>query len=114
MKGLNDSNPDMIANNLEPFEPTHPGEIIKEEIAERGISQRRLAQQMGVSYSVLNEVLNGKRPVTIEYALMLEAALGIDADLWIGMQAAYNKQMAQRDSTLQKRLAHIRRIAAML
>ncbi|MBM6993757.1 MAG: HigA family addiction module antidote protein [Prevotella sp.] len=114
MTRLTEFSPDMIANNLNPYEPTHPGEMIKDEIAERGLSQRKLAQQMGVSYSVLNEVLNGKRPVTVEYALMLEAALGIDADLWIGMQAAYNKQMAQRDSQLQKRLDHIRRIAAML
>lgn len=111
---LNDVKPEMIANNLDSFEPTHPGEMIKDEILERGISQRNLAQQMGVSYSVLNEVLNGKRPVSIEYALMLEAALGIDADLWIGMQAQYNKQMAKRDSALQRRLAQIRKIASIL
>lgn len=105
---------DMIANNLEAFVPTHPGETIKEEIAERGISQRQLAKQMGVSYNVLNEILNAKRPVSVEYALMLEAALGIDADLWIGMQAEYNKQVAKRDLKLQKRLEHIRQLAAML
>ena len=34
---------------------------------------------MGVSYTVFNEILNGKRPVTTEYALLLEAALGTDA-----------------------------------
>lgn len=109
-----DCKPDMIANNLTPYEPTHPGELIKDEIAERGLSQRKLASQLGVSHSVLNEILNGKRPVTVEYALMLEAALGIDADLWIGMQAAYAKQMAIRDTSLQKRLEQIRRIAAAL
>ena len=42
------------------------------------------------------------------------AALGIDADLWIGMQAEYNKQVAKRDLKLQKRLEHIRQLAAML
>lgn len=35
--------PKMIANNLEPYHPTHPGEILKEEIEYRGISQRKLA-----------------------------------------------------------------------
>lgn len=64
----------MSANNLTSFEPTHPGEILKEEIEYRGVSQRKLAAQMGVSYSVLNEVLNAKRPVTAEYALLFEAA----------------------------------------
>jgi plasmid maintenance system antidote protein VapI len=33
----------MIANNLTPYEPTHPGEVLKEEIEYRGISQRKLA-----------------------------------------------------------------------
>ena len=46
---------------MEPFEPTHPGEVIKDEIEYRGISQRSLAAQIGVSYTQLNEVLNGKR-----------------------------------------------------
>ena len=35
----------MIANNLEPFEPTHPGELLKEEIECRGISQKELSRQ---------------------------------------------------------------------
>lgn len=50
--------PEMIANNLTPAFPTHPGEILKEEIEYRGISQRKLAQNMGIQYSVLNEILN--------------------------------------------------------
>ena len=49
--------PKMIANNLEPAFPTHPGEILKEEIEYRGISQRKLAERMGIGYSVLNEIL---------------------------------------------------------
>ncbi len=40
-------NPQMIANNLTPAYPTHPGEILKDEIEYRGISQRKLAEQMG-------------------------------------------------------------------
>ncbi|MDR1877749.1 MAG: HigA family addiction module antidote protein [Flavobacteriaceae bacterium] len=107
-------NPRMIANNLTPYEPTHPGEILKEEIEYRGISQRKLAAQMGVSYSVLNEVLNAKRPVTTEYALLFEAALGIDADIFIRMQANYNVQVAKKNKTFAKRLAKIRKMAAVL
>lgn len=56
----------MIANNLTPFIPTRPGEVIKDELEARGITQRKLADVTGISYSVVNEVLNGKRPVTIE------------------------------------------------
>ena len=90
----------MIANNMMPSEPVHPGLLLKEEIEYRGVTQKQLAQQMGVSYSVLNEILNGKRPVSIEYALYLEAVLGIDAQLWIQMQADYNLQVAKRERSI--------------
>ena len=41
-----------IANELKPFEPTHPGEVLKDEIDCRGISQRQLAHEIGVSSSL--------------------------------------------------------------
>ena len=59
--------PKMIANNLIPFEPTHPGEVLKDEIEFRGISQKKLAKEMGVSYTVLNEILNAKRSLNTKY-----------------------------------------------
>ena len=62
------------------FYPTHPGEVLKDELEERGISQRKFAESIGMGYSVLNEILNGKRPVTTNSALMFEAALDIPAD----------------------------------
>lgn len=80
------------ANEMMSSELIHPGEMIKDEIMARGLTQKKLAQQMGVSYTVFNEILNGKRPVTTEYALMLEAALGINANIWLGLQADYNMQ----------------------
>jgi addiction module HigA family antidote len=111
LKGID---PRMIANNLTPYEPTHPGEILKSEIEFRGISQKRLAEKMGVSYSVLNEVLNGKRPVTTEYALMFEAALDIDAEPLIGMQTDYNIQVTRKNKSFADRLAEIRKMSAMI
>ena len=92
----------------------HPGEMIKDEITARGITQKELAQKMGVSYTVFNEILNGKRPVTTEYALLLEAALGTDANIWLGLQADYNMQKMKQDNSFVKRLETIRRVAAVL
>ena len=109
---LNSVDPQMIANNMMPSEPVHPGTLLKEEIEYRGISQKQLAQQMCVSYSVLNEILNGKRPVSIEYALYLEAVLGINAQLWIQMQADYNLQVAKSDKSIKRHILQIRKIAA--
>ena len=101
------------ANNMESSMLIHPGEMIKDEIMARGLTQKELAQQMGVSYTVFNEILNGKRPVTTEYALMLEAALGTDAGIWIGLQADYNMLKAKQDKSFMKRLEKIRKIAAI-
>ena len=47
MTTLEGVNPQMIANNLKPFQPTHPGEVLKDELEYRGISQRGLAKQIG-------------------------------------------------------------------
>lgn len=106
--------PRMIANNLNPSRPIHPGEMLRDEIEYRGISQKALASEIGIPASILNEVLNGKRAVNTEYALLLEAALGIEADLWLRLQADYNKQIAKSDPSFMERLARIRRVAAFL
>lgn len=58
----------MEANKMEPFEPTHPGKVIKDEIEYRGISQMSLAARIGVSFTQLNEVLNGKHTLNTELA----------------------------------------------
>lgn len=104
----------MIANNLEPTFPTHPGTVVKEEIAYRGISQRRLAESIGVSSSLLNEVLNGKRALNTELALLLEKSLGIDAAPLLAMQTRYDLLSVKRDNDFMARLKNIRRIAAAL
>ncbi len=103
-----------IANKMMSSMLIHPGEIIKDEIRARGITQRELAEQMGVSYTVFNEILNAKRPVTTEYALLLEAALGTDANIWLGLQADYNMQKMKGDNSFMKRLEKIRKVAAIL
>lgn len=101
-------------DELLPSEPIHPGEMLKEELQARGISQRKFAALIGVSYSVLNEILNGKRPLTTEYALRIEAATGTKAYMWVNMQTAYNMQIAKRDNRLSAVLEQIRKAVATL
>jgi len=114
MNTLPNIDPMMIANNLVPFEPTHPGELIRDELEAREMSQAALAKQIGVSATLLNEVINGKRAVNTELALLLEASWGIPASLWLGLQSDYNMQVAKSDKSFMERLASIRRIAAVL
>ncbi len=103
----------MNANNIDPFYPIHPGEIVKDEVEYLGIKQRDLADRMGISYSQLNEILNGKRPVSTEIALMFEAVLGLEPIALTNMQNRYNMQVARKNKPLLERLAKIRRIAAI-
>ncbi len=103
-----------LANDMTSSLLIHPGEMIKDELEARGITQKELAQQMGVSYTVFNEIVNGKRPVTTEYALLLEASLGTSASLWLRLQADYNMQKVRQDKSFMQRLDRIRKYAAVL
>lgn len=96
------------------FQPSHPGLLLKDEVEYRGISQRKLAEEMGLSCSVINEILNGKRPLTPTTSLLFEASLGVDADTLMRMQTKYNMQMARKDTILAERLNKLRKIAAVL
>jgi addiction module antidote protein, HigA family len=96
------------------FCPTHPGELLKEEIEYRKISQSSLAKQMGVPYTALNDMLNERRPLTANTAILFEAALGINADLLMRMQLKYNMQIVRQDKTLAERIAKVRQMTAVL
>jgi addiction module HigA family antidote len=111
---LKGTNPNMIANNIEPLEPTHPGEVIREELSSRGVTQKDFAAQTGLSRSVLSDILNARRSVNIEYALLFEAALGIEAEFWLNMQNRYDMIKAKRNKTFSKRLEEIRKCTALL
>jgi addiction module HigA family antidote len=96
------------------FRPTHPGEVLKDEIEYRGISQTKLAAQMGMSYKILNDILNERRPLTTTTAMLFEAAMDLPADALMRMQLKYNMQVANKDTTLAKRLAEVRKLSAIL
>ncbi len=104
----------MTANDITPFEPTHPGELLRDEIECRKISQKTLASEMGVSYTVLNDIVNGRRAVNTKFALLCEAALGISAQMLTSLQADYDLQMARQNKSFMEKLRDIRRVAAVL
>lgn len=94
--------------------PIHPGEMLKEEVEYRNTKQTQLAEQIGISYKMLNDILNCRRPLTTPTALLFEAALGIDAGLLMRMQLDYNLQTAKKDLSFMKRLVNVRKVAAVL
>lgn len=78
-----------------PFEASHPGSLIKDELVYRGISQKEFAQDIGMPTTMLNELIKEKRAVTAEIALMLEKGLSIPADYWMRYQANFEINSAR-------------------
>lgn len=103
-----------MAQTNKPFIAVHPGELVKDEIEVRGISQKKLAEIIGIPYTMLNEILNGKRPVTTETALLLEVALDINAEMLVNMQSSYGLQTARKNKTLIDRIASVRQACASM
>ncbi len=77
------------SNRLVPVRAVHPGEILREELQERGIKQKELAQMMGIQPTHLNEFIKGKRNMTEELAMKLEAQLGIPFKFWMNLHNGY-------------------------
>ncbi len=89
------------------FNATHPGEVIKDELIARGIPQKAFAECIGVPYTMFNDILNERRPLSAAVALYVETALGISADLLMGLQADYTMQKARNDADIQRRLSKV-------
>ena len=79
----------MNKKELIPLAATHPGELIKDELRERRMTQKQLAESAGLAESVLSETINGKRNISINTAVALEKALGIPSDYWMNLQTQY-------------------------
>lgn len=90
------------------FTPTHPGEVIKDELIARGISQKDFAGRIGIPYTMLNDILNERRPLSAATALFVESALGLSADLLMGLQSDYTMQRARNDAEIKRKLRSVR------
>lgn len=75
---------------------SHPGEILLEDFLKpMGITQYRLAKEIGVSQHRIGEIVAGKRAITIDTALRLSAFFGTDAQSWINLQTHYDAELAR-------------------
>ena len=73
----------------------HPGEVLREEfLLPLGISQYRLAKDIGVTEARISAICSGKRSVTADTALRLAAFLGTTCGFWMGLQADYDTEEA--------------------
>lgn len=75
----------------EKMAPIHPGEVLQEEfLTPLGLSQHRLALDIGVDPRRINEIVLGRRSVTANTALRLARYFGTSAEFWLGLQAQYD------------------------
>lgn len=68
------------------YTPVHPGEVLKDELEEIGLSQSALAQHIGVLPKTINEICRGKRGISAEMAMKLSKALGGRPQFWLNLQ----------------------------
>ena len=83
--------------------PVHPGEVLLEDfIKPLGLSQYRVAKDIGVPTLRVTQIVRGQRSITADTALRLARYFGTSANVWLRMQARYDLEVA--DAKLAKRI----------
>lgn len=78
--------------------PVHPGEVLKDELEEIGLTQTALASHIGVLPKTINEICRGKRGISAEMAVKLSKALGGSPQFWLNLQN--NWELSQLNSAM--------------
>lgn len=93
----------MARNKAVEYSTIHPGVILGQELEKRGIRQKEFASTIGMPTPVLNSLINGKRSITPDIAILLEAALGKEASFWLSLQSERDIEVAKmKESFIQK------------
>ena len=74
----------------------HPGVILKDELAELGVSQAEFARQINVPPNRISQIIAGKRAVTGDTALRLGHWFGMDPQFWLNLQSQFDLAIAYR------------------
>ncbi|GAB2024959.1 ImmA/IrrE family metallo-endopeptidase [Lactovum odontotermitis] len=78
-----------------------PGATIREQLEERGMSQKEFALRMGLSEKHVSHLINGKVELTPDVSLRLENVLGMTARFWNNLEALYQEQIARAKSEIE-------------
>ena len=90
--------------------PTHPGEILGEQLRELRLTVRRFAAEIDVPPNRISQILRGSRAVTADTALRLGHYFGTDPRFWLNLQQSFELRAAER--ALGKRIARLPRLKA--
>lgn len=84
-----------MAIEFKPNYAVHPGVLLKEELDALHLTQKAAAEKAGVSKTVINEVIKGKRGISAELAVKLESVVESPARFWLNVQSIYDEIMAR-------------------
>jgi len=85
-------------SNMKTHAPIHPGEVLREDfLIPLGLSEYRVAKDIGVPSRRINEIVKGKRSLTVDTALRLERYFGWPAEVWLNLQSHHDQQIAKAE-----------------
>ncbi|MGF1640400.1 MAG: ImmA/IrrE family metallo-endopeptidase [Rhodospirillales bacterium] len=82
-------------NQFRPDDAVPPGWVLEERLEVQGISHAEFARRCGRSAKLISEIIAGKAPLEPETALQFEKVLGVDASIWLGIEADYRLHRAR-------------------
>ncbi|MGA2435716.1 MAG: HigA family addiction module antitoxin [Bryobacteraceae bacterium] len=80
--------------------PIHPGELLRDELGEIGVSLNELARALRVPMNRISAIVNGKRSVTVDTAMRLARYFGTAPQFWLNLQIAYDLEIADCEMRL--------------
>ena len=80
---------EVLPNRFDPDYSVPPGWILEEHLEARGISHAEFAHRSGCSPKLVSDIISGKAPLEPKMALQFEKILGLDASIWLGIEANY-------------------------
>lgn len=80
------------------FTPIHPGEVLRDELEEIGLTQTALAKHIRILPKTINEICRGKRGISAEMAMKLSKALGGSPQFWLNLQNNWELSQLNKDT----------------
>jgi addiction module HigA family antidote len=77
--------------------PIHPGELLRDELQEIGVSLNELARALRVPMNRISAIVNGNRAITVDTAMRLARYFGTSPQYWLNLQSAYDVEVAERE-----------------
>ena len=92
--------------------PVHPGELLRDELSEIGVSLNELSRALRVPMNRISAIVNGKRAITVDTAMRLARYFGTSPQYWLNLQVAYDLEVAAQEIGAQIEKEVLPRIAA--